>query len=164
MNIQFVYFQTTEASSVTLITYPAIILITFTIIKLINIRLHHMFDGEEANEFDSSKDKDVEEGNTGSVIASNQDDENKKTDYIELDVLKKSDENSGQEDENKETEMEDMTLKGSEEEDVASALPRKVTLLQKSKDEDTEEGEPEKADKEFNKKVGNLLSICLLIF
>ncbi len=76
----------TEANQMTIIMYPIVILITFSIIKLINIRLHLMFDGEEVNELEVNKDKDVEEGNVASM-STEEGGEGGKAEAIELDVL-----------------------------------------------------------------------------
>eukprot|EP00795_Rhopilema_esculentum_P002882 gene2882-1119_t len=86
--LPFVLFLTTGPSNISLLLYPIIILLTFIVLKFINVRLHLMFDGEEViNEVNESKDRETEEGKTGCGSAQNQGEEMKKSDDIELDVL-----------------------------------------------------------------------------
>ena len=82
------FFQTTGESSISIILYPAIIFITFFVIKIANSKLHCMFDGEEVNEVEEEcKNKTVEEATACLPGEESSDRENKKVDQIELDVL-----------------------------------------------------------------------------
>ena len=139
----------TGASKITLTVYPIIIFVTFIIIKVINLRLHHMFDGEESNELESNKDKDIEEGNTGSINASINDGEAKRTEEIELDVLKKPQSESSEtkcDDEEITAEKETSSngnADGNTNGDAVSCNPANPvrTILEEADDYELEEGE-----------------------
>eukprot|EP00112_Aurelia_sp_Birch-Aquarium-sp1_P002145 Seg1232.15 transcript_id=Seg1232.15/GoldUCD/mRNA.D3Y31 product="Pecanex-like protein 3" protein_id=Seg1232.15/GoldUCD/D3Y31 len=149
----FILYLVTGASKITLTVYPIVILVTFIIIKLINLRLHRMFDGEESNELESNKDKDIEEGNTGSINASSNDEGAKRTEEIELDVLKKpqsessetkyGDEENTSEKENSSSGNTNDNANGNTNDNAVSCNPANPvrTILEEADDYELEEGE-----------------------
>ena len=111
-----------------------------------------MFDGEESNESESNKDKDIEEGNTGSINASSNDGEAKRTEEIELDVLKKPQSESSEtkcDDEENTSEKETLNVDadgnttGRATGDAVSCNPANSvrTILEEADDYELEEGE-----------------------
>lgn len=112
-----------------------------------------MFDGEESNELESNKDKDIEEGNTGSINASSNDEEAKRTEEIELDVLKKpqsessetkyGDEENTSEKENSSSGNTNDNANGNTNDNAVSCNPANPvrTILEEADDYELEEGE-----------------------
>ena len=108
-----------------------------------------MFDGEESNELESNKDKDIEEGNTGSINASINDGEAKRTEEIELNVLKKPQSESSETkcDDEENTSQKEALSNGNADSnangDAVSCNPANPvrTILEEADDYELEEGE-----------------------